>query len=76
MRTVVLIGPPAAGKSTVGPILAAAFGTSFVDADEAGGEHYRAFGQPLESFMDKIDSEGSQLPIVGGSERVSPPPLG
>ncbi len=58
MRTIVLIGPPAAGKSTVGPLLAAALGTSFVDADEAGKEHYRAVGRPLESFIDKIDSEG------------------
>ncbi len=58
VRTIVLIGPPAAGKSTVGSLLAAALGTSFVDADEAGTVHYRASGRPLESFIDRVDSEG------------------
>lgn len=58
MRTVVLIGPPAAGKSTVGPLVAASLGVSFVDVDEVGAAYYRAFGQPLESFVDRIDSEG------------------
>jgi hypothetical protein len=29
-----------------------------VDADDAGTEHYSASGQPLESFIDKIDSDG------------------
>jgi shikimate kinase len=58
VRTVVLIGPPGAGKSTVGPLLAASLGVSFVDVDEVGAAYYRAAGQPLESFVDKIDSEG------------------
>jgi hypothetical protein len=54
----VLIGPPAAGKSTVGPLLADSFGTTFVDVDEDAGTYYRVVGQPLKSFVDKIDSEG------------------
>jgi hypothetical protein len=54
----VLIGPPAAGKSTVGPLVAASLGVSFVDVDEDGAAYYRAAGQPLESFVDKIATEG------------------
>lgn len=58
MRTVVLIGPPAAGKSTVGPLLAASVGASFVDVDEVGDSYYTASAQPLTSFEEKIECEG------------------
>jgi Shikimate kinase len=58
VRTVVLIGPPAAGKSTVGPFLAASLGTNFVDVDEVGHPYYEASAQPLESFVAMIDREG------------------
>ncbi|HEX4832123.1 MAG TPA: shikimate kinase [Trebonia sp.] len=34
MTVVVLVGPPAAGKSTVGPLLAAGLGLPFADTDE------------------------------------------
>jgi len=33
MTTAILIGPPGAGKSTVGPLLAALLGVAFLDTD-------------------------------------------
>jgi shikimate kinase len=54
VRAVALVGPRAAGKSTVGRLLAARLGFSFVDGDDllaaaAGrpaGEHLAAVGEP------------------------------
>ena len=54
VRAVALVGPRAAGKSTVGRLLAARLGFRFVDGDEllaaaAGrpaGEHLAAVGEP------------------------------
>ncbi len=58
MPTVVLIGPPGAGKSTVGPLLAASLGAWFVDVDEVGDVAYDAAGQPLALFEDRIARTG------------------
>lgn len=44
MTTVVLIGPPGAGKSTVGPLLAARLGVGFRDTD---ADVAAATGQPV-----------------------------
>jgi hypothetical protein len=58
VRTVVLIGPPGAGKSTVGPLLAGSLGTNFIDVDEIGDAYYVASGRPLTSFVHKVAREG------------------
>jgi shikimate kinase len=58
MWTVVLIGPPGAGKSTVGPILAASVGASFVDVDGVGEAYYNTSEQPLASFVERIGRDG------------------
>jgi shikimate kinase len=42
--TVILIGPPGAGKSTIGPLLATRLGATFRDTDE---DIAKAAGQPV-----------------------------
>lgn len=49
--TVALVGPRAAGKSTVGPLLADALGFGFVDADI---ELAARAGQPAGAFLEKV----------------------
>ena len=44
MTTAILIGPPGAGKSTVGPLLAALLGVAFLDTDSVIEE---AAGKPV-----------------------------
>ena len=44
MTTAILIGPPGAGKSTVGPLLAALLGVGFLDTDSVVEE---AAGKPV-----------------------------
>lgn len=56
--TVVLIGPAAVGKSTVGALLAEATGRTFVDLDEVAGEYYNEFGQSVDALIDRIASHG------------------
>ncbi len=54
-KNIVLIGMPASGKSTVGPLLAEALGWPFVDTDQ----HIEArHGQPLHALLDINDPEG------------------
>ncbi len=45
---IVIVGPPAAGKSTVGPLLGEAIGCQFVDADEVAGPSYAEVGWSVE----------------------------
>lgn len=54
----VLIGPAAVGKSTIGPLLAASVGSPFVDLDEVVGRYYSEAGMSLDEFRTKIDAVG------------------
>jgi shikimate kinase len=56
--SVVLLGPPATGKSTVGPLIAALLERDFVDLDEIGDEYYSEVGQPLRLLRARIDEDG------------------
>jgi hypothetical protein len=46
----VLIGPVAAGKSSVGALVSATLGVSHVDTDRVGDRYYEAAGFPLEEL--------------------------
>jgi shikimate kinase len=48
MTAVILIGPPGAGKSTVGPLLAALLGVGFLDTDTVVEE---AAGKPVSDIF-------------------------
>jgi shikimate kinase len=56
--SVVLIGPAAVGKSTVGPLLADRLGTSFVDLDGVAASYYAEAGRSLNTFVAKVDEFG------------------
>jgi shikimate kinase len=57
--TVVLIGPPGAGKSTVGPLLATRLGATFRDTDE---DIAKAVGQPVgDIFIDRGEQAFREL---------------
>lgn len=53
-----MIGPPGAGKSTVGPFVASALGVQFVDADGACVPYYERAGWPLSRFAGLIEVAG------------------
>lgn len=55
---VVLIGPVAVGKSTVGPLVGVSLGLNFIDLDAVAGPFYVEAGQPLEAFEARIAAEG------------------
>lgn len=54
----VLIGPPAAGKSTVGAVLAARTDRRLVDADEAAMPWYVSVGWSVERLLARADEVG------------------
>lgn len=54
----VLIGPAAAGKSTLGSGLAAATGRSFVDVDALGESYYSEVGWSMDKLRDRIQAVG------------------
>jgi shikimate kinase len=56
--SLVLIGPPGAGKSTVGSLVASALGMEFVDADEASVMYYEEAGWPLTRFAELVEVAG------------------
>ncbi len=56
--SVVLIGPPGAGKSSVGPLVATALDLPFVDADEACVPYYEEAAWPLTRFEQTIRAVG------------------
>lgn len=54
----VLVGPAACGKSTVGAAAATALGVPFVDADEEGERYYREVGWDLDRLRGRIAAVG------------------
>lgn len=58
MPPTVLIGPPGAGKSTVGPLVAELTGRVFVDADEAATPWYAAAGWSVERLRARSEQIG------------------
>ena len=68
--SLVLIGPPGAGKSTVGPLVASALGVEFVDADEASLPHYEEAGWPLTRFADLIKVAGYERAHLAWEEAL------
>ena len=55
---VVLIGPAAVGKSTVGPLVARMLGLDFIDLDAIAGPYYVEADQPLEALQARIADVG------------------
>lgn len=54
----VLIGPPATGKSTLGALLAAKLHVPFVDLDAVGGPYYAEAGWSIAKVVERIDAVG------------------
>jgi shikimate kinase len=57
-ETIALIGPAAAGKSTLGSLVAARLGTPFVDVDEIAWPYYAQTGWDLDRLLDRIRAVG------------------
>lgn len=56
--SIVLIGPPGVGKSTIGPLLADLLSRPFVDLDEFGPAVYDRIGMGLDRLADQIATHG------------------
>ena len=69
--SLVLIGPPGAGKSTVGPIVASSLAWSFVDADEASIPYYEEAGWPLNRFAGLVEVAGYQRAHLAWEEALA-----
>ncbi len=69
--TLVLIGPPGAGKSTVGSLVASALGVEFVDADEASVPYYEEAGWPLTRFVELIEVAGYERAHLAWEEALA-----
>jgi shikimate kinase len=54
----VLIGPVAVGKSTVGELLADRLGAPFVDLDEIAAPYYEQCGAPIEALIERAHTDG------------------
>jgi shikimate kinase len=57
-RHVVLIGPVAVGKSTIGVALAALLGIPFVDLDDVAADHYAEVGQGIDQLIEQAKAHG------------------
>jgi shikimate kinase len=72
-RTVVLVGPPGAGKSLVGRLLAARLGVPFADTDDLAA---RAAGKPVEDIFvqdgEQVFRELERGAVARGLEAVGP----
>lgn len=58
MPRMVLIGPPATGKSTLGELLAARLRCPFFDLDAVGGEYYTEAGWSIAQLIERITAVG------------------
>lgn len=58
LGTIVLIGPAAAGKSTLGRLVAARLDKPFVDLDEIAWPYYAETGWDLDRLADRIRTQG------------------
>lgn len=54
----VLVGPPGAGKSTLGPIIASRVRRPFVDLDAIGDRYYSEVGWSIAKLRDHITAVG------------------
>jgi shikimate kinase len=57
-ETIVVVGPAATGKSTLGTVVAARLGKPFVDIDEIAWPYYAETGWDLERLHDRIRAVG------------------
>lgn len=55
---IVLIGPAASGKSTLGEFLGAALGVPFTDVDEVGEKYYAEVGWDIPRLIERIERVG------------------
>lgn len=60
----VLVGPAAAGKSTLGAGLAVASGRTFVDVDALGEVYYGEVGWSMERLRDRIRAVGRVVLVL------------
>lgn len=51
---IVLVGPAATGKTTLGALVAAQLGLAFVDIDEIGDDYYAEVGWSIDRLVDRI----------------------
>ncbi|MEQ1699311.1 MAG: shikimate kinase [Ilumatobacteraceae bacterium] len=58
MGTVVLIGPAAVGKSTVGEVLGALLHVPFIDLDEVAAPYYDECDAPVAALIDRAHADG------------------
>lgn len=58
MRPLVLIGPVAVGKSTVGELLGALLHVPFVDLDEFAAPYYDECDAPVEALIERAHADG------------------
>ncbi|MGB8861461.1 MAG: shikimate kinase [Ilumatobacteraceae bacterium] len=58
MRTLVLIGPAAVGKSTVGEVLGALLCVPFVDLDEVAAAYYEECDAPVAALIERAHAIG------------------
>ncbi len=69
--SLVLIGPPGAGKSTVGPLVASALDVPFVDTDQASVAYYEEAGWPLSRFARRIEDDGYERAHLAWEEALA-----
>lgn len=57
-RPIVLIGPVAVGKSTVGPVIARRLGRDFIDVDDVANPIYESLGMGYDELFARCDADG------------------